>query len=147
MQNRNEEHAAKDRNKRSSLFTVRDAENTILWFCFYVIVLTFCIILYLCFFKDYTLVKSLYFVVNNISKIIAASTLFIIFGEGIDIMLRRFREYLRREEEIKAKAKDEVYKEVASWDRRRRDAEARGVEFKEPPPTKPQEKSQENSEV
>ena len=62
-------------------------------------------------------------------------------------MLRRFREYLRREEEIKAKAKDEVYKEVASWDRRRRDAEARGVEFKEPPPTKPQEKSQENSEV
>ena len=62
-------------------------------------------------------------------------------------MLRRFREYLRRENEIKAKAKDEVYKEVAAWDRRRRDAEARGEEFKEPPPTKPQEKSQENSEV
>lgn len=62
-------------------------------------------------------------------------------------MLRRFREYLRREDEIRAKAKDEVYKEVAAWDRRRRNAEARGEEFKEPPPTKPQEKSMENSEV
>ena len=65
----------------------------------------------------------------------------IIFGEGIDIMLRRFREYLRREEEIKAKAKDEVYKEIAAWDRRRKEAEARGVEFKEPPPTHQKEQS------
>ena len=40
-------------------------------------------------------------------------------------MLRRFREYLRWEKEIKAKAKEEVYKEVAAWDRRRKDAEAR----------------------
>ncbi len=72
-----------------------------------------------------------------------SSTVLIIFGEGIDIMLRRFREYLRREDEIKAKAKDEVYKEVAAWDRRRRDAEAQGVEFKEPPPTKPPDISQE----
>ena len=143
MQNRNEGHVAEDKNKRSSLFTVKDAENTILWFCLYIIVLTFGIILYLCFLKNYTLVKSFYFVVNNISKIIAVSTLFIIFGEGIDIMLRRFREYLRKEDEIKAKAKDEVYKEVAAWDRRRRDAEARGVEFTEPPPTKPQENTKE----
>lgn len=57
-------------------------------------------------------------------------------------MLRRFREYLRREKEIKAKAKDEVYKEVAAWDHRRRDAEAQGVEFTEPPPTKPPDISQ-----
>ena len=56
-------------------------------------------------------------------------------------MLRRFREYLRREEEIKAKAKDEVYKEIAAWDRRRKEAETRGVEFKEPPPTQQKEQS------
>ena len=56
-------------------------------------------------------------------------------------MLRRFREYIRREEEIKTMAKDEVYKEVAEWDRRRKEAEARGVEFKEPPPTPPKERS------
>ena len=66
-------------------------------------------------------------------------------NQGIDIMLRRFREYLRREKEIRAKAKDEVYKEVAAWDRRRRDAEARGIEFKEPLPIQPRENSQNSS--
>ena len=141
MENKQEEHVVEDKNKRSSIFTVKDAENTILWFCFDVIVLIVCVILHQCFLKNYKLVDSLYFVVDNISKIIAASTVLIIFGEGIDIMLRRFREYLRREEEIKAKAKDEVYKEIAAWDRRRKEAEARGVEFKEPPPTQQKEQS------
>ena len=58
-------------------------------------------------------------------------------------MLRRFREHIKREKEIiaeakaeaRAEAKAEVYREVAAWDRRRREAEARGVEFNEPPPT------------
>ena len=116
MENQQEEHTVEDKNKRSSIFTVKDAENTILWFCFYVIVLIVCVILHQCFIKSYKVVDSLYFVVDNISKIIAASTVLIIFGEGIDIMLRRFREYLRREEEIKAKAKNEVYKEITAWD-------------------------------
>jgi len=35
--------------------------------------------------------------------------------------------------------------EIQEWDRRRKEAEARGEEFTEPPPTQPQEKSQENS--
>ena len=50
-------------------------------------------------------------------------------------MLRRFREHIRREKEMIAEAKAEVYREVAAWDRRRRESEARGVEFNEPPPT------------
>lgn len=37
--------------------------------------------------------------------------------------------------EARAEAKAEVYREVAAWDRRRRESEARGVEFNEPPPT------------
>ena len=121
MKNREEEHAVEDKNKRSSIFAIKDAENTILWFCFYVIVLIVCVIFHQRFLKNYKVVDSLYFVVDNISKIIAAATLLIIFGEGIDIMLRRFREYLRREEQIKAKAKEEVYREVAAWDRRRKE--------------------------
>ena len=141
----NQERVAGDSNKRSSIFTVKDAENTILWFCIYAIVLFVCVIIHQYLLKNYKFINSLYFVVENISKIIAASTLLVIFGEGIDIMLRRFREYLRREEEIRAKAKDEVYKEVAAWDRRRRDAEARGIEFKEPLPIQPRENSQDNS--
>lgn len=145
----NQERVAEDSSKRSSIFTVKDAENTILWFCIYVIVLFICVIIHQYLLENYKFINSLYFVVENISKIIAASTLLVIFGEGIDIMLRRFREYLRREKEIRAKAKDEVYdevyKEVAAWDRRRRDAEARGIEFKEPLPIQPRENSQNNS--
>ena len=87
------------------------------------------------------------FVVNNISKIVAASTGLVVFGEGIDIMLRRLRDSLRKEKEMKAQvraqAKAEVYEEVAAWDRRRKEAENRGEEFTEPPPTQPQEKSKE----
>jgi hypothetical protein len=44
-----------------------------------------------------------------------------------------------------AEGKAEVYQEIQEWDRRRREAEVRGEEFTEPPPTQPQEKSQENS--
>ncbi len=118
-----------------------------LWFCFYVVVLTVCVILHQCFLKNYKVVDLFYFVVNNISKIVAASTGLVVFGEGIDIMLRRLRDFLRREEEMKAQvrvhAKAEVYEEVAAWDRRRKEAENRGEEFTEPPPTQPQEKSKE----
>ena len=62
-------------------------------------------------------------------------------------MLRRLRDSLRREKEMKAQvraqAKAEVYKEVAAWDRRRKEAVNRGEEFTEPPPTQPQTKSKE----
>ena len=57
-------------------------------------------------------------------------------------MLRRFREHIKREKEVIAEAKAEVYREVAAWDRRRREAEARGVEFNEPPPTQENDQSQ-----
>jgi hypothetical protein len=46
MENKQEEHVVEDKNKRSSIFTVKDAENTILWFCFDVIVLIVCVILH-----------------------------------------------------------------------------------------------------
>ena len=36
-----------------------------------------------------------------------------------------------------------AYREFAEWDRRRKEAEARGEAFTEPPPTQPQEQSQE----
>ncbi|MDE0314682.1 MAG: hypothetical protein OXM61_07270 [Candidatus Poribacteria bacterium] len=34
-----------------------------------------------------------------------------------------------------------VYRKFAEWERRRKEAEARGEEFTEPPPTQPQENS------
>lgn len=41
--------------------------------------------------------------------------------------------------EGKAESKAEAYREFAEWDRRRREAEARGEEFNEQPPAPPQE--------
>ena len=56
-------------------------------------------------------------------------------------MFQRIRDSFKREEQIIAKAKDEVYKEVAEWDRRRKQAEARGEQFAEPPPASPEKRS------
>ena len=42
-----------------------------------------------------------------------------------------------------AEGEARAYREFAEWDRRRKEAEARGEEFTEPPPTQPQEQSQE----
>ena len=49
-------------------------------------------------------------------------------------MFQRIRDTLKREERLIAKAKDEVYKEIEDWDQRRKQAEARGELFTEPPP-------------
>ena len=47
-------------------------------------------------------------------------------------MFQRIRDTLRKEEQLIAKAKDEVYQEIAEWDQRRRQAEERGEPFTEP---------------
>ncbi len=69
---------------------------------------------------------------------------------GIDLIMLLSDWYLDRQEkriraaeaaaEAKGKAKGiaegqaKVYREIADWDRRRREAAARGEEFSEPPP-------------
>ena len=45
--------------------------------------------------------------------------------------------------EGRAEGEARAYREFAEWDRRRKEAEARGEAFTEPPPTQPQEQSQE----
>ncbi len=42
----------------------------------------------------------------------------------------------------RAEGEARAYRECAEWDRRRKEAEARGEAFTEPPPTQPQEQSQ-----
>ena len=45
-------------------------------------------------------------------------------------------------EEAEAKAKAEVYQQIAEWNERRKAAEARGEPFTEPPPGMPQNGSE-----
>ena len=65
-------------------------------------------------------------------------------------MFQRIRDTLKRERELKAQVsaearaegkaegraegRAEVYREIAEWNRRRMEAEARGEKFTEPPP-------------
>ena len=57
-------------------------------------------------------------------------------------MFQRLRDSLKREKEIRAESeargKAEVYQEIAAWNARRMEAEARGEKFTEPPPAPPQ---------
>ena len=96
--------------------------------------------------------------VQNVTKDIsafipvgAACVAMIIGGIDLIMLLSDFIQ-ARREKQIEAAkvaAKEEgmaeVYRQIAAWDRRRKEAEDRGEEFTEPPPTKPQKQSQENS--
>ena len=92
--------------------------------------------------------------VQNVTKDIsafipvgAAIVAMIIGGIDLIMLLSDFIQ-ARREKRIEAakeEGKAEVYREIAEWERRRKEAEDRGEAFTEPPPTKPQEKSHENS--
>ena len=90
-------------------------------------------------------------VMKDISAFIpvgAACVVMIIGGIDLIMLLSDFIQ-ARREKQIeaarvaaKAEGMAEVYRQIAAWDRRRKEAEDRGEEFTEPPPTKPQEQSQ-----
>ena len=96
--------------------------------------------------------------VQNVTKDISAfipvgaAIVAMIIG-GIDLIMllsdfiqaRREKQIETAKETAKEEGKAEVYREIAEWERRRKEAEDRGEAFTEPPPTKPQEKSHENS--
>ena len=64
-------------------------------------------------------------------------------------MFQRLRDSLKRERKIRAESaargEAKVYQEVAAWNGRRMEAEARGEKLTEPPPAPPQETSNQNS--
>ena len=127
-----------NKDKRTTMFTVRNAENAMIVFTMCALAILVGVFLHEYVLKGNGFVDSLYTVAYNISKILSAATMVTIFEEGIDIMFQRIRDSLKREERLidkaKKEAKNEVYKEVADWDQRRKQAEARGVPFTEPPP-------------
>ena len=104
-------------------------------FCIFAIALLVTVFLHQFVLRESSVVDSFYPVSYNISKIMSAATMLTIFEEGIDIMFQRIRDTLKKEEQLIAKAKNEVYKEIEDWDQRRQQAEARGEPFREPPPT------------
>ena len=80
------------------------------------------------------------FVLNSIIMI-ESGRLIMVLAQGIADRLRERRENFRAEliaegiAEGKAEGKAELAAKVADWNKRRLEAEARGEEFDEPPPT------------
>lgn len=130
-----------NKDKRSTMFTVRNAENAMIVFTMCALALLVGVLLHELMIKGNGFVDSLYTVADNISKIMSASTMLTLFEEGIDIMFQRIRDTLKKERQLIAKAQDEVYQKVAEWDRRRKQAEERGETFTEPPPAAPEKQS------
>ncbi len=142
-----------NRDQRSSIFTVRNAENAMITFTILALFCFLVVLFHEMLIKSQSFVDALYSVARNISKIMSAATMLTIFEEAIDIMFQRIRDTLKKERELKARisaeameagraeGRAEVYREVAEWNQRRIEAEARGEKFTEPPPISPQDSS------
>ena len=84
----------------------------------------------------------------GVAMIIGVIDLMMLLSDFIDARRQKRIEAAAAAAEAKGKAegKAEVYREIAEWDRRRREAEERDEEFTEPPPTQPKDNSELNSE-
>ncbi len=79
---------------------------------------------------------------------VVETVIFVALFQGVDILMyltERFRAKLQRQiekarAEGRAEGKDEVYQEMAAWNNRRLEAEAKGIPFDEQPPINSQEK-------
>ena len=120
-----------DNGKRSSVFTVRDAENAMITFTVFAIAVIVGIFLHEIVLKRNSITDGFYAIGHNISEILSAVTLLTLLDEGVDIMfLRRTREERRKNREDL----QQVLEIVEAWNTRKNEAEARGETFTEPPP-------------
>ena len=121
-----------DNEKRSAVFTVRDAENAMITFTVFAIAVVVGVFLHEIVLKRNSITDGLYTIMHNVSEILSAATLLTLLDEGVDIM------FLRRTREERRKNREEDYKqalqEVSEWNDRRLAAESRGETFTEPPP-------------
>ena len=134
-----------DGDKRSTIFTVQNAEKTIVTFFWIVLVLIISVCIH-GWITTKTLFGTFLFLSNNVTKIVSGATLLLLLLEGVYTMflwrLRTERRKLKQEKEkkaeelakAKAEGKAEYAKRINEWDERRRAAEARGEKFTEPPP-------------
>ena len=128
-----------DNEKRSAVFTVRDAESAMLTFTVFAIAVVVAVFLHEIVLKRNSITDGLYAIAENVSEILSAATLLTLLHEGVDIMfLRRAREERRKNREERRKNREEGYKQaiqdVSEWNNRRLQAESRGETFTEPPP-------------
>lgn len=148
------EEKNREEDQRTSLFTVRSAEIALVTFTMLTLGYLIIGVLYGKSLMGRSWVETLGSLYKNGPTFMANATIFILFEEGIDIMFIRLRESLKRDKrliskgraegraEAYQKAYQEAYQEMqAAWEQRRRDAEAKGLEFNEPRPEPPENKT------
>ena len=139
-----------DKDKQAPMFTVRNAEGAMVAFAIFAIASLATVCLHEILLKNKGFLEALYTIADNFPKIMSAATTLTFIEEGLDVMFQRLRDSLKREQKIRVKREKEiraeseargeakVYQEVAAWNARRMEAEARGEKFTEPPPAPPQ---------
>lgn len=134
-----------EKEKQAPMFTVRNAEGAMIVFAIVALACLTTVFLHETWLKGKNLLEALYTIANNFPKIMSAATTLTLIEEGIDIMFQRLRDSLAREKKLKeeseARGAAKVYKEIADWNARRMEAEARNQPFTEPFPAPPQEPS------
>ncbi len=139
------EEKNREEDQRTSLFTVRSAEIAVVTFAMLTLGYLIIGVLY----EKNLMGKSwggvLISLYKNAPIFMGNATIFILLEEGIDIMFIRLRESLKRDKKLISKGRAEAYQEAyqemqAAWEQRRREAEAKGIEFNEPRPEPPENK-------
>ena len=95
------------KNKRSTIFTVRDAEAAVIVFFYISIGVLIVVFIYAYKIEKIGLINSCFFVINNIAKIMSASTLILLLSEGGYMLFARVIKE-RYKEEGKIEAKSEI---------------------------------------
>ena len=88
-----------DKDKRSTLFTVLDTENAMIWAAFIAVLGLICVYIYECISKNW--IKAFLLMTNHVPRILSIMTIFIIIKEGGDIV------FFRRTARLKKQYRDE----------------------------------------
>ena len=143
-----------DKEPRSALFTVRDAEEALVCFTLFLLAILVGIFLHEILLEAQKWSDALYTVLKSKPHALAWTTGLTISMEGGIIMFTRLKDYQDRRKkrfdeakaegkaegkvEGKAEGKTEVYEEIAAWNARRLAAEERNEPFTEPFPSAPE---------
>ena len=144
------EKTKREETKREAIFTVHDAESAVITYTILGFVYIVGIFIYKWITGWESFLSTLVLLDANYPRFNRAAIALIIFTEGVDIMFRRYREWCVEHAERLAKAEAagraegleqgrtagiaEAYQEIAAWNARRLEAEAKGFPFDEPPP-------------
>ena len=143
-----------NRNRQAPMFTVRNTESAMVAFAIFAMASIATVFLHEILLKSKGVLETLYTIADNFPKIMSAATTLTFIEEGMDVMFQRLRDSLKREREIKAESEARgeargearVYQEVAEWNARRMEAEARGEKISRSRP-QPRHKKLQNSRV